>query len=250
MDEAIIALAEQNAELRALLEPLTEPDWKRPTPCEGWDVADVVLHLAQTNEYAIASARGELDGVRALAGGGAPGATVDDGAAAMVELQRGATPATVFARWLASTETFDGIVRADDLHRRVTWVAGQLTLRTLVSTRLAETWIHTGDVAAALGYRLEPTDRLRHIARLAWRTLPYAFERSGQTLHGPVAFELRSPAGGQWDFAPDEPAVTTVRGDAHDLCLVAARRVDPAVTSLDARGPDADAVLALVRTYA
>ena len=48
---------------------------------------------------------------------------------------------------------------------------------------------------------------------------------------------------------PEEPR-TVVRGDALDLCLVAARRRDPATTSLRATGPDAAAVLELVRTYA
>ncbi len=44
--------------------------------------------------------------------------------------------------------------------------------------------------------------------------------------------------------------MTTVRGEGAELCLVAARRLTPAETSLRAEGPDADAVLELVRTYA
>ena len=137
-----------------------------------------------------------------------------------------------------------------DPHLRVEWVVGRLSLRTLTTTRLAETWIHTGDVATALDRPLVPTTRLEHIARLAWRTLPYAFTRAGRELHGPVAFLLDGPGGATWSFVPDEPASTTVRGDALELCLVAARRVDPAATALTAEGPDADAVLELVRTYA
>jgi hypothetical protein len=35
-----------------------------------------------------------------------------------------------------------------------------------------------------------------------------------------------------------------------ELCAVAARRVDPSATSLQSQGPDADGVLALIRTYA
>ena len=63
------------------------------------------------------------------------------------------------------------VVGTMDLSARVTWVAGELSARSLATTRLAETWIHTGDVADALGVSLVPTDRLRQIARLAWRTL-------------------------------------------------------------------------------
>ena len=129
-------------------------------------------------------------------------------------------------------------------------MAGELSVRTLVTTRLAETWIHTGDVAYGLGVELQPTERLRHIARLAWRTLPYAFARAGRDLSGPVAFELRGPTGEQWDFVPDDSALTTVRGEGAELCLVAARRTDPTDTTLTGEGPDADAVLKLVRTYA
>jgi uncharacterized protein (TIGR03084 family) len=134
---------------------------------------------------------------------------------------------------------------------RVDWVAGELSVRTLTTTRLAETWIHTGDVADALGVTLAPADRLRHIARLAWRTLPYAFARAGRTLTGAVAFHLIGPNGDAWAFDPPEgAAATTIEGPGVELCLVAARRVDPGRTSLRGDGPDADAVLDLVRTYA
>ena len=122
--------------------------------------------------------------------------------------------------------------------------------RTLASTRLSECWIHTGDIADALGVALAPTDRLWHVARLAWRTLPYAFDRADTTMNGPVALELTGPDGEQWRFDPESPALTTIRGSAVEFCDVAGRRVDPAETDLVATGPDAAAVLRLVRTYA
>ena len=142
------------------------------------------------------------------------------------------------------------VFHAGDPHARVTWVAGQLSLQTLATTRLSECWIHTDDIADALGVTLLPTDRLRYIARLAWRTLPYAFERADVTMHGPVAMDLIGPHGEEWRFDPEVPATTTVRGYATEFCAVAARRLDPAATSLEATGPDAGAVLRLVRTYA
>jgi hypothetical protein len=62
--------------------------------------------------------------------------------------------------------------------------------------------------------------------------------------------DLTGPQGEQWHFAPDGPALTTIQGSATEFCEVAARRLDPAATSLVATGPDAGAVLRLVRTYA
>ncbi|MCU1428170.1 MAG: wyosine base formation, partial [Actinomycetia bacterium] len=114
----------------------------------------------------------------------------------------------------------------------------------------AESWIHTGDIAIALDVELAPTNRLRHVTRLAWRTLPYAFANAGLALAGPVALDLVGPDGDRWHFASDAPATTTIRGSASEFCAVAARRLTPPQTSLLGEGPDATMVLHLVRTYA
>jgi uncharacterized protein (TIGR03084 family) len=244
------ALEQQHAELASLLRDLTAADWTRATRCEGWDVCDVVLHLAQTDEFAIASVRGDLADAMRPQGAFQSAADVDAGAATMVELERGLPGDEVGGRWMRTARELRELLRDSDPHRRVQWVAGVLSTHTLASTRLAECWIHTGDVSEALDQALVPSDRLYHIARLAWRTLPYAFARAGQELHGPVAFELRSPGGEPWSFTPDATATTVIRGDAFELCLVAARRVEPTESGLSGDGPDVAAVLRLVRTYA
>jgi uncharacterized protein (TIGR03084 family) len=251
VQQIVESLAVQHGELDGLLSGLDEGGWSTQTRCPGWSVADVVLHLAQTDELAVASAEGRLD----EAGSGWPvtgarqGASVDDNAAAAVAGQRGAPAAEVLARWRAAAAAVRSALAGCEPGTRLTWVAGQLSARTLATTRLAECWIHTGDVADAIGADLTPGERLRDIARLAWRTLPYAFARAGTTLSGPVAVVLDAPGGGQWSFG-DDAAATTVRGDAVEFCLVAGRRLDPARTRLTAEGPDAAAVLELVRTYA
>jgi uncharacterized protein (TIGR03084 family) len=251
MQEVLDALRQQHAELAGLIEGLDAVGWQRPTRCDGWTVADVVLHLAQTDELALASARGRFAaGLDVLAGGLEPRGNVDDGAAAMVARDRGMPGEQVGGRWRAGAKALDETLAASDPHRRVRWVSGELSTHTLATTRLAECWIHTGDVAEALGVVQEPTDRLQHIARLAWRTLPYAFARADRRLSGPVAFDLEAPSGGRWRFAPDDEPTTVITGLGADLCLVAARRTDPAATSLRADGPDGAAVLELVRTYA
>ena len=250
-DEVIVALSEQHAELDRLLDNLESLDWSRPSRCDGWSVSDVVLHLAQTDEMALASLDDRMaEMMEQERTRGPEGRSVDDGAADMVAAQRGDPPEVVRQRWRNGAADVRRRLVETDASRRVTWVAGQLSARTLASTRLAEAWIHTGDIADALDVELSPTDRLRHIARLAWRTLPYAFARAGRELSGPVAFELDGPTGAGWDFRDDAPAATVIRGDGTELCLVAARRLEPSATGLSGHGPDVDAVLSLVRTYA
>jgi uncharacterized protein (TIGR03084 family) len=251
VDAILTALAEQHAELDRLLAPLTADDWARPTRCEGWDVADVVTHLAQTDDLAVSSVEGKLDERLTVLAHGVDGSgTVDDGAEAGVLAARGESNGAIFEQWRAAASALRGALANTDPHARVQWVSGLLSVHTLAATRLSECWIHTGDVAGALGIEQEMTDRLEHIARLAWRTVPYAFEHDGRTLSGPVAFDLRAPSGARWNFEPDAPASTRIEGPGAELCLVAARRIAPDATSLVGTGPDASAVLELVRTYA
>jgi uncharacterized protein (TIGR03084 family) len=251
VQEIVAALAEQQDELAGLLAGLDDDSWARPSACEGWSVADVVLHLAQTNELAIGSARGDFPGAMARLTEGVPptAGDVDDGADLMVQAERGGPPSALHDRWTQSCTDLRGALAARAPGDRVQWVAGELAARTLATTRLAETWIHTGDAAHGLRVALEPADRLWHVARLAWRTIPYAFERAGEPQPGPVAFALVAPSGAAWSFG-EEGAPTVVSGPGHDLCRVASRRVAPESTALTADGPDAASVLRLIRTWA
>lgn len=252
VDDILLALAAQHAELGGLVDGCMDADWARPTRCEGWDVAAVLVHLAATDELATASARGELavsrDGF--LGDPETRSVSVDDAAAAQVDAERSAGGGAIRQRWHDAGRTMRAAFEAGDPHARVTWVSGQLSMHTLAATRLSECWIHTGDIASALDVELPGTDRLRHIARLAWRTLPYAFQRAGIEMTGPVALDLVGPNGEQWRFDPDQPALTMIRGSAAEFCEVAARRLEPDATKLVGTGPDAAAVLRLVRTYA
>jgi uncharacterized protein (TIGR03084 family) len=124
-----------------------------------------------------------------------------------------------------------------------------MAARTLATTRLTECWIHTVDIAVAFGPAPAPTDRLRHTCWLVWRTLPYAFGRAGYHPAGSVAFELEAPDGGTWVFG-ERTGETVVRGSAAALCEVAGQRASAQVTDLRADGPDGEAVLASMRTFA
>lgn len=254
MDAILNDLAEQTDQLDELLAGLDEAGWVLPSPCPEWTISDVVLHLAQTDHMAAASAEGRFTDAAAAFGrqtANTPaGATVDDLAGLAVAAERGRPGREVYERWRAASAAQAKALAAHAPGDRLPWVAGELSALTLATTRLAELWIHTGDVADALGRQLAPTGRLRPIARLAWRTLPYAFLRAGKELSGPVAVELTAPDGDLWVFSPEGPAATTVTGPAHDFCRVAGRRLSPAATALRATGPDAELVLELVRTFA
>lgn len=250
MDAVLDALRAQHRELRGFVDELGETGLLQPSRCDGWTVADVLLHLAQTDELARASVEGRFDEVVDLVAAALPATgDVDAWAGALVDHER-SSPAASLARWEAAAPAMVAALATCAPGDRVPWVAGDLAARTLATTRLAEAWIHTGDVAHALRTRPAATDRLWHIARLAWRTVPYALAGGGHQARGEVAFVLEAPDGTTWAFGDPGTAATTVTGPALDLCEVAGRRVAADETALTADGPDAEAVLRLVRTFA
>jgi uncharacterized protein (TIGR03084 family) len=253
MNDIIEALREQDEELLSMVTGLAEDQLALPSACKGWSVSDVLLHLAQTNEMAAASAGGQLAG----AGGWWANSDsrvrtdMDDIVAGAVERERGASGNEILARWVKSADDMVDALEACDPKARVQWVAGDMAARTLATTRLAETWIHTGDVCIGLGIGQPTSDRIWHIARLVHRTLPYSFLRAGCESTGQVRFELTSPSDERalWWFGEDN-AETVITGPAVDLCHVAGQRANAKETSLHGAGPDAATVLRIMRTFA
>lgn len=236
-------LAEQGR-IASILSQLDSRGWATPSRCAGWTIRDVVLHLAQSEEAAAVTVRLPVNTRdRAVVARG-----VDTAAERAVEAERSA-PEVVFERWRQACEAFVIAYREADPHAMVQWVGGTLKPATLATTRLAEHWAHGLDIAGPLGVDYPDTNRLRHIAWLGHRTLPYAFTLAGRAPQ-PVYCELDAPEGGEpWRLgAADAPS--SIRGDGGAFCRVGARRLGPGESRLVTTGPHGDAALAVLRNYA
>ena len=238
-------LAAEQERLEKVLAGLDEGQWATASGAAGWTIADVVLHLAQSEEAAAGTAaHGTLRGGLAAVAGG----TMDERADNAVRNERTA-PAEIFARWQRARQAALAAMRAADPDQPVQWMVGTIKPATLATTRLAEHWAHGLDITGPLGVDLPDTDRLRHIAWLAHRTLPYALSVAGEAAV-PVRCELTAPDGTEgWRFGPDD-AESAITGAAGEFCRVAAQRLDPARSGLKASGPHGATALRLVRTYA
>ena len=233
----------EEARLEAILTQLDDAQWRSPSGAEGWSIADVVLHLAQSEDAVIGTARrGEARAWRRADG------TVDGEMDALVQAERG-EPAAVFDRWCRARRDALAALRAADPQVRLSWAAAPLKPATLATTRLAEHWAHALDVTDPLGVDLPDTDRLRHIAWLGHGSLPYAFQLVDEEPHA-VRVELTAPDGASvWTFGPAD-ADSRITGSAGEFCRVGARRLAPADSGLVTTGPDGAAALAVLRNYA
>jgi uncharacterized protein (TIGR03084 family) len=235
-------LEAEHERLERILDDLNDDAWVSPSAAAGWSVADVVLHLAQTEEAVVASIAGT-----AGANGWQPGESVDEQAERMVQSQR-AAPAAVFERWRTARRAAVSALRAADPDGRVPWAAAPLKPATLATTRLAEHWAHGLDITDPLAIPFPDTDRLRHIAWLGHASLPYAFALAGDQAHD-VFCELTAPDGSTWTYGPPD-ADSTISGLASAFCRVGAQRLAPDESGLVATGPYGDAALRVLRNYA
>jgi uncharacterized protein (TIGR03084 family) len=235
----------EETRLEEILASLDDEQWRAPSGAEGWSICDVVLHLAQSEELAAASA------ALGSAGGGPPVSDeadtgIDARMDARVRAER-AEPHEVFERWRAARHSALGALRAADPGVRLAWVGTPLKPATLATTRLAEHWAHALDVTAPFDIPLPDTNRLRHIAWLGHSTLPYAFGLAGEEPRA-VRCELVGPEGDSWLLGPGD-AGSWIRGDAGAFCRVGAHRLTPAESGLDTGGPYGAAALGVLRNY-
>jgi uncharacterized protein (TIGR03084 family) len=238
-------VAEQDR-LEEILLSLDASAWATESGAPGWTIADVVLHLAQTEEAVVASvAAGAVSGSESSWRSG--GETLDAAIDRQVEAERAAAP-VVLARWRAARRAAVAALLAADPDGRLLWAEAPLKPATLATTRLAEHWAHGLDIAGPLGVPFDDTARIRHIAWLGYATLPYAFALAGEE-PGEVYCELIAPDGAIWTFGrPDAPS--SIRGPAGEFCRVGARRLRPEQTTLVAQGPVGATALVVLRNYA
>lgn len=233
--------------LDQILGGLDQAGWKTPSAAAGWSVADVVLHLAQTEESVAQTIAAGPAGIPPI-GAAADGSSVDAAMDAWVRGER-AEPDVVYARWRAARTASVAALRRADPATPLTWVAAPLRPAVLATTRLTEHWAHGLDITEPLAIPFPDTDRLRHVAWLAHRTLPYAFATAGQDAPA-VRCELTAPDGATvWEYGPSD-ASSLITGPAGAFCRVAARRLAPAEAGLTTYGTEAAHALGLLRTYA
>jgi len=247
VDELCRDLAAESASLLAILRPLREAAWRTPTLAQGWTIADQIGHLAYFDEAATLAMhepeRFGAEAARVLA----TGTNFPD---QLVLEYRALTGRQVLA-WFERVRA-ELVERSANLDgtTRMPWYGPPMSLASLLTARLMETWAHGQDVADALGIHLEPTARLRHVAHIGVGARPYSYRVRGMVAPTtPIRVELHAPDGSLWTWGPED-AADRVAGEAFEFCRVVTQRQNPADTSLKAVGDDAIGWLEIAQAFA
>jgi uncharacterized protein (TIGR03084 family) len=240
-------LAAESAALDAILGALAQQDWRRPTPAAGWTITDQVSHLAYFDDVTLLSIadpdRFRQD-ARALAADG------DDYPDRVAAGHRHLTGDALLAWFRTSRQALlDGYAACDPV-TRLPWFGPDMGVASSVTARLMETWAHGQDIADTLGRERPPTGRLRHVAHIGIRALPYSYVVNGLPLPDqPVRVELTAPDGNVWTWGP-EGAANRVAGTALDFCLAVTQRRHLTDTGLVITGPVANQWMSIAQAFA
>jgi uncharacterized protein (TIGR03083 family) len=254
-------LVAEQQQLDQFLQTLHDRQWRTPTPAHGWTIQDTVSHLAHTEEFAaqvLADGQDRLEAEDIT--------DVDAWTETGVELGRGRRHQEIIEWWrFGRADVVDALSRklATD---RVPWLYGTMSTQTFAAVRLMETWAHGLDVKSAILDRITPleqlpeddeeyvdpladTTRLRHIASLGHKTLPFVFERAG--LEYPkqgIRVEVMGPFYSAWRYGPED-SDQVIKGRAADWCRVVVQRQNPEDTGLTTVGEHAETALQIASTY-
>jgi uncharacterized protein (TIGR03084 family) len=239
-------LAAESAVLRALLAGLDDAGWDAPTPAAGWAVRDQVSHLAHFDDVAVQSAT-DPDAFRAALAALADSGIDPDAIAARY---RDLPPAELLAWFDEARARLVAVFRDLDPGLRVPWFGPAMSTASSLTARIMETWAHGQDVADTVGVTREPTDRLRHVAHIGVRAMPFSYAvRERPAPEVPVRVELAAPSGGTWTWGPED-AADRVTGPALDFCLLVTQRRHRDDTTLRVTGPVATEWLSFAQAFA
>ena len=241
-------LQAEQAALCAVLGALPASDWDVPTHAVGWSVRDQVSHLAYFDEAATRAMQNPeafMTEVQEILAGGGEGLE-----AGYLARGREMSPGDLLDWWRSASQALIAAARAVDPAARVPWYGPAMSPASFITARLMETWAHGLDIVDVVDGDRPDTDRLRHVAFIGVRALPYSYNARGKTPPTtPVRVELTLPSGTKLDLG-DASAEDVVRGTATDFCRVVTQRRHLADTNLEIHGPAAEEWMAIAQAFA
>ncbi len=250
MLQQVLDFQAEAAELGAILEPLAEVDWERVTQFKGYTINDVVRHLHQGDQMALAAAEGAavfdaLREVRRVRRQG--GVSARDDARLEFGHIAGRRLLDTWRQTLALLCERLGSLPPD---ARLKWAGPDMGVRMFTTARQMEVWAHGHEIADLLGVERVPTDRLQNIAVIGVRTFGWTFANRGlppppETPH----VRLIAPSGAIWEWHAGSK-VGSVTGSGLEFCQVVTQVRALADTALVVRGDTAQRWMAIAQCFA
>lgn len=239
-------LAAEHEALDEMIGSLATEDWSRPTPSDGWTIADQVSHLTFFDHRATLAMvdPDEFVADRTRLFEAAPRDL-------SVEMSRVEPASVVLDTWRKNRRRLLDAAHGARDSDRVPWYGPSMSVTSFLTARLMETWAHGCDVADALERPIVASSRLRHVAHIGVTARPYSLMVNGREPDDrPIRVELVAPSGDEWSWGESDAEGGAVRGTALDFALVVTHRRHLTDTSLDVSGDAARSWMSVAQAFA
>jgi len=244
-DTVLVDLQSEIAATHSLLASLTLEQWGLVTPAPGWTVADQVIHLGLFDRRAMWSMTDpdvfHADREQMTSAGGVEGIHAAERSRDVTEL---------FEWWQEGAAALTDAASQIDLSQRCAWYGPSMSGTSMLTARLMENWAHAHDIADAVSVPVVATSRLRHVAHIGVRAMPFAF--AANKLPAPtveVYVELSAPDNSLWTWG-DPNAASSVRGSALGFCQAVTQRRHIADCALTTVGEPATHWMSIAQAFA
>ncbi|HEX4873698.1 MAG TPA: TIGR03084 family metal-binding protein [Sphingorhabdus sp.] len=238
---------DESEAIHALLSPLADADYAKPTLFKGWTIDEVLRHLHVWN-IAADLALSDAEAFRAFLGQMAAG--IRGGRLPDFEKQylEGLSGTKLRDAWIAQVREMTPRFANADPKMRVLWVGPDMSVISSITARLMESWAHAQAVYDALGADRVDADRIGNIVRLGVNTYGWTFKNRKEEPPGPMPrLKLAAPSGAVWEYGEGEDLI---EGSASEFCQVVTQCRNIGDTSLKVSGPVATRWMAIAQCFA
>ncbi len=144
-------LREEGAELKKVLDQLSENDWTKKTPFKDWTVNHVVQHLHGSDKMAVLALKDADEFAAAKSEPAVVGKTMNP-------TEEGST---LLDNWWAYLSEMCDLLAESDPKRRVPWFGPDMGIMMFTTARQMETWAHGQDIFDMFGQIRRNTARLK-----------------------------------------------------------------------------------------
>lgn len=238
---------DESEAIHALLSPLSDVDYAKPTLFKGWTIDEVLRHLHVWN-IAADLALSDAEAFRAFLGqmaAGIRGGRLPDFEKHYLE---GLSGTKLRDAWIAQVREMTPRFANADPKMRVLWVGPDMSVISSITARLMESWAHAQAVYDALGVDRVDADRIGNIVRLGVNTFGWTFKNRKEEPPGPMPrLKLTAPSGAIWEYGEGEDLI---EGSASEFCQVVTQCRNIGDTSLKVSGPVATRWMAIAQCFA
>ena len=233
----------------ALVAPLDEIEFVRPTGFKGWSINMILRHLHTWDRAAHLSLTdtAAFDNYLAQV---MPMAERNELPKFEERFLNGSSGRELFDAWRGFYPKLADAFAVADPKKRLPWTGPSMSARSSMTARLMEAWSHSQAIYDELGIDRESSDGIQNIVVLGHNTYGWTFHNRGLEPPSPhPQLRLSAPSGAEWKLG-EGAGNELITGAAEEFCQVVTQTRNIADTKLQVEGKNATEWMRIAQCFA